>query len=81
VPPALQGTNLFASFRALVSCQSIGAGNTAAVTNISTGDFPADPAGNSKIDAMVSLPSPCFAPIVFVTGPTGTGAWFAVTGA
>jgi hypothetical protein len=80
VPPALQGTNPFTSFRALVSCQSIGAGNTATVTNISTGDFPADPAGNSKIDANVSLPSPCFAPIVFVTGPTGTAAWFAVTG-
>lgn len=80
VPPALQGTNPFASFRALVSCQSIGAGNTATVTNVSTGDFPADPAGNSKIDAKVNLPSPCFAPIVFVTGPTGTGAWFAVTG-
>src|SRR5215475_14998442 len=58
VPPALQGTNPFASFRALVSCQSIGAGNTAAVTNISTDDFAADPAGNSKIDATVSLPSP-----------------------
>jgi len=80
VPAALQGTNPFASFRALVSCQSIGAGNTAAVTNISTDDFAADPAGNSKIDAMVTLPSPCVAPIVFVTGPTGTGVWFAVTG-
>jgi len=80
VPAALQGTNPFASLRALVSCQSIGAGNTAAVTNVSTGDFRADPAGNSKIDAMLSLPRPCFAPIVFVTGPTGTAAWFAVTG-
>jgi hypothetical protein len=27
VPPALQGTNPFTSFRALVSCQSIGAGD------------------------------------------------------
>jgi len=80
VPAALQGTNPFASFRALVSCQSIGAGNTAAVTNVSTGDFPADSAGNSMIDTSVSLPSPCVAPIVFVTGPTGTGVWFSVTG-
>ncbi|HEY7143097.1 MAG TPA: hypothetical protein VH637_02550 [Streptosporangiaceae bacterium] len=80
VPAALQGTNPFASFRALVSCQSIGAGNTAAVTNISTGDFRADPAGNTRIDGRVSLPRPCVAPIVFVTGPTGTDAWFAVTG-
>lgn len=80
VPPALQGTNPFPDFRALVSCQSIGAGNTAAITNISTGDFRANAAGDSTINAQVSLPRPCIAPIVFVTGPTGTDAWFAVTG-
>ena len=80
VPPGLQGTNPFADFRALVSCQSIGAGNTATVANVSTGDFKADSAGNSTINAMVSLPRPCIAPIVFVTGPTGTDVWFAVTG-
>jgi hypothetical protein len=80
VPPALQGTNPFPDFRALVSCQSIGAGNTATITNISTGDFKANAAGDSTINAQVSLPKPCIAPIVFVTGPTGTDAWFAVTG-
>jgi hypothetical protein len=37
VPPALQGTNPFPDFRALVSYQSIGAGNTATVVNVSTG--------------------------------------------
>jgi len=26
------------------------------------------------------LPQPCIAPLVFVTGPTGTDVWFAVTG-
>lgn len=80
VPPALQGTNPFPDFRALVSCQSIGAGNTAAITNISTSDFAANAAGDSTINTQVSLPKPCIAPIVFVTGPTGTDAWFAVTG-
>jgi hypothetical protein len=80
VPPALQGTNPFPDFRALVSCQTIGAGNTATVTNISTGDFRANSAGDSTINAQINLPGPCFAPIVFVTGPTGTDAWFAVTG-
>jgi len=80
VPPALQGINPFPDFRALVSCQSIGAGSTANVTNISTGDFSANAAGNSTINARVSLPRPCIAPIVFVTGPTGTDAWFALTG-
>jgi hypothetical protein len=80
VPPALRGTNPFPDFRALVSCQSIGAGNTAVITNVSTGNFKADPAGDSKIDATVNLPKPCIAPIVFVTGPTGFGVWFAATG-
>jgi hypothetical protein len=80
VPPALQGTNPFPDFRALVSCQSIGAGNTATITNVSTGDFTADSAGDSTINAQVSLPQPCIAPIVFVTGPAGTDVWFAVTG-
>src|SRR5258708_14265199 len=80
VPPALQGTNPFPEFRAVVSCQSIGAGNTATITNISTGDFKANAAGDSTINAQVSLPKPCIAPIVFVTGPTGTDAWFAGTG-
>src|SRR5262245_65988401 len=39
VPPALQGTNPFASFRALVSCERIGAGSTATEGTASTGDF------------------------------------------
>jgi len=80
VPPTLRGTNPFADFRALVSCQSIGPGNAAVITNVSTGDFKADPAGDSKIDAIVNLPRPCIAPIVFVTGPTGVDVWFAATG-
>jgi hypothetical protein len=80
VPQALRGINPFADFRALVSCQSIGAGNTAAVVNLSTGDSKANSAGDSTIHARVALPEPCIAPIVFVTGPTGTDVWFAVTG-
>jgi hypothetical protein len=80
VPQALQGTNPFPDFRALVSCQSIGPGNTASVANVSTGDFAASTAGNSVINARVSLPRPCIAPIVFVTGPTGSDFWFSVTG-
>jgi hypothetical protein len=80
VPPALQGTNPFPAFRALVSCQTIGAGNTATVTNVSTGNFEANKQGDSTINAQVSLPRPCIAPIVFVTGPAGSDFWFAVTG-
>ncbi|HET9894435.1 MAG TPA: hypothetical protein VFQ44_05830 [Streptosporangiaceae bacterium] len=80
VPQALQGTNPFTAFRALVSCQTIGTGNTATVANVSTGDFKANSAGDSTIRTRIMLPKPCFAPIVFVTGPTGTDAWFAITG-
>ena len=74
---ATTGANPVSTFRAIVSCQTIVAG-AAAVTNVSTGTFPATTTGDSKIEATVSLPDPCFAPIVFVTSPTGS--WFAVTG-
>ncbi|SRR6266851_1187146 len=78
VPAALQGTNPIPDFRAIVSCQTIGDGGTATVSNVSTGDFPASTKGNSDINATVSLPRPCIAPVVFVTSPGG--AWFAATG-
>jgi hypothetical protein len=78
VPPALQGTNPIPDFRAIVSCQSIGAGGTATITNVSTAQFPASTTGNADIKATVSLPHPCIAPIVFVTSPGGM--WFAATG-
>jgi hypothetical protein len=73
-----EGTNTIPSFRAIVSCQTIDNGNPA-VSNLSTDPFPASTAGDAEIDTRVSLPSPCIAPIVFVTSPTG--AWFAATGA
>jgi hypothetical protein len=69
--------NPVASFRAIVSCQTIVDG-AAAVSNVSTDAFPATTTGDSRIEATVALPSPCFAPIVFVTSPGGS--WFAVTG-
>ena len=55
------------------------AGNGAAtITNVSTAAFPASTAGNSDINATVSLPHPCIAPIVFVG--SSTFGWFAATG-
>ncbi len=38
-----------------------------------------DPGGDADVETKVALPSPCFAPIVFVTNPAGVG-WFAVQG-
>lgn len=79
VPVSLRGKNPFPAFRAVVSCLSTGPDGTATVTNVSTGDFGASPDGNSDIEARVSLPRPCTAPILLVTGPSGAGNWFAVT--
>jgi len=78
VPPALQGTNPIPDFEAIVSCQSIGTDGSAVSANVATGQFAANADGNADINATVSLPSPCIAPIVFVASPTG--AWFAATG-
>ena len=64
---------------AIVSCQTIGADDTATITNVSTGQFPASPAGNADINARVRLPQPCIASIVFVFGAPNVD-WFAATG-
>ena len=79
VPPALRGTNPVPDFEAIVSCQTISAAGAATVTNVSTAPFPASTAGNSDINATVSLPHPCIAPLVFVFGAPNVG-WFAATG-
>jgi hypothetical protein len=74
------GLNPQAAFRAVVNCQSIESG-TAVIVNRVTAPFPATPSGDAEFEGNVALPSPCFAPIVFVT--TGAGEpprWFSVTG-
>src|SRR5262249_58998159 len=77
VAPALQGTNPVPQFDAIVSCQTISAAGAATVTNVSTAAFPASTVGNADINATVSLPHPCIAPIVFVASPVF--GWFAAT--
>lgn len=72
------GANPIPSFRAIVSCLSKDAQNNVVETKVMTGTFPASTTGDAAIEAMVTLPSPCIAPIVFVTSPAG--AWFAATG-
>jgi hypothetical protein len=72
------GTNPSPNFKAIVSCLSKDAAGAPITVNISTGLFPADAAGNSQIEAQVSLPQPCIAPIIFVASPAGS--WFAATG-
>ena len=74
------GANPQTNFRAVVACRSIVNGQ-AANAQVVTGPFPATPTGDSRIEAQVSLPSPCFNPAIFVTTGAGDPArWFAVTG-
>lgn len=75
---ANEGINPAPSFRAIVSCLTIDGDGNPAVANVTSDPFPASRSGDADIQADLILPSPCFAPIIFVTSPTG--AWFAVTG-
>lgn len=80
VPASLRRTNPYPAFRVVVSCLLTGLNGSSAVANVSTGDFEASAQGDSEIDARISLPQPCAAPIVLVTGPSGADGWLAVTG-
>jgi hypothetical protein len=86
--PNVGGTNPVHNFRAIVSCTTVTNG-IQEVVNITTGAFPADAKGNCVIHDEVTLPNPCYAPIIFVGPATGNevpdteiagGTWFAVTG-
>jgi hypothetical protein len=72
------GTNPLPTFRAVLSCQSINSLGNPSVVNLRTGNFAATPTGNAVIEQTLALHKPCFAPMVFVTTPTG--AWLAVSG-
>jgi hypothetical protein len=77
------GNNPAPFFRAAVSCLSLDAGGNVITANVLTTNgaevMIGDPLnGDARIRATVALPTPCVAPIVFVTSPGG--AWFAATG-
>jgi hypothetical protein len=75
------GQNPLATFKAIVSCLSIDSSGQAVTVNQLTDAFPATvPGGDAEFDGSVSLPSPCIAPIVFVTTAGATPRWIAVTG-
>jgi hypothetical protein len=76
--PAIAGTNPVPLWKITVSCLTTDHG-IAATANVSSAPFPADTAGNAKVETSVLLPHPCIAPIVFVAA--AGGAWFAATGA
>jgi hypothetical protein len=74
------GANPIASFRGVVNCLTPNSPTNG--VNIVTAPVPATSTGNAEIEAQLELPSPCIAPIVFVTNGTAAapGAWFAATG-
>ena len=79
VPPDLRLTNDETEFRALVSCLSENGAGGVTERNVTTRAFPATPAGDFRINARLTLPDPCVAPIVFVLSGS-EDKWFAVTG-
>jgi len=74
------GVNPVAAFRGVVNCLTPASPTTG--VNLVTDPAPATTAGDATIEANLALPTPCIAPIVFVTNGTGPapGAWFATTG-
>lgn len=75
------GSNPAALFRARVSCVNAdGTFNNDTLTDAfpATTGLAKDGGGNATIEADVTLPQPCIAPIIFVTN--NNGAWFAATG-
>ena len=78
------GINPVAFFRAILSCTTVDESGNPIILNTRTQNgaevMIGDPRnGDAGIKEVIELPSPCLAPIIFVTSPTG--AWFAVTGA
>lgn len=78
VPPELRGKNDETEFRALVSCLSED-GDAVVERNVTSGGFKANEQGDSRIDAHLTLPDPCVAPIVMVLAGS-EDKWFAVNG-
>jgi hypothetical protein len=74
------GVNPIAAFRGVVNCLTPASPTTG--VNLVTDPVPATTTGDATIEAKVALPTPCIAPIVFVTNGTAPapGAWFATTG-
>jgi hypothetical protein len=68
------------TFRGAVSCLTEDeAAGTTPTANVFTDGFPATPEGDSDIDAHVTLPNPCVAPVIFVLAGS-EDKWFSVTG-
>jgi len=77
------GTNPIPNFAVILSCQSKDAVGAPAVVNLVAGITPATTTGDARFEGTVTPPSPCIAPIVFVSIPATTTAparWLAASG-
>jgi len=77
----LAGNNVSAQFRAVLSCLSVDTGGNAITVNLATQPVDAPTGvggGDADIREKLSPPTPCIAPIVFITSPGGS--WFAASG-
>ena len=77
------GFNPAPFFRVVVSCLSVDDSGLVAVVNVTTNNgaevMIGDPRnGDARFKTDVDLPTPCVAPILFVTSPGGS--WFSATG-
>jgi hypothetical protein len=79
VPPELRGKNDEEQFRAMVSCISEDPTGAVTTASVITEGFAATEEGDSDINARVTLPNPCVAPIIFILAGS-EDKWFAVTG-
>ncbi len=77
------GFNPAPFFRVVVSCLSVDDSGLVVVVNVTTNNgaevMMGDPRnGDARFKTEVDLPTPCVAPILFVTSPRGP--WFSATG-
>jgi hypothetical protein len=80
IAAGLANRNTVANMKAVVACFTKEGGLvqvSSPVFPVTTG-FVNEGGGSGKIEAQLSLPQPCIAPVVFITSQTG--AWFATTG-
>jgi hypothetical protein len=76
------GTNPVGTFAVILSCQSKDAAGAPTVVNLVAGTTPATTTGDADFEGVVTPPSPCIAPIVFVAIPAGANParWLAISG-
>lgn len=77
--PPFNGQNVVPFFRALVKCRSVDAAGAAVTVETFSANYPADTGGNSDLITNITLPSPCYAPTVFVMH-FAAPRWFATLG-